>query len=38
MIERFRSYQVARFSLMLTNLAAVLFVAWIKMSTTDLVF
>jgi signal transduction histidine kinase len=37
MIERFRFYQLARFGLMLTNLAAVVFVAWIKMSTTELV-
>lgn len=37
MIEKFRFYQLARFGLMLTNLAAVAFVAWIKVSTTDLV-
>ncbi len=37
MMERFRTYQLARFALVLVNLATVIFVAWILVSTTDLV-
>ncbi|GAB1482353.1 sensor histidine kinase [Treponema sp.] len=37
MIERLRSYHIARFALILVNFATVLFVAWIVLATTDLV-
>ncbi|OHE75816.1 MAG: hypothetical protein A2413_11315 [Treponema sp. RIFOXYC1_FULL_61_9] len=37
MMERFRTYQIARYALILVNLATVAFVAWILVSTTDLV-
>jgi signal transduction histidine kinase len=37
MIERFKSFQIARFGLILTGLVLVVFVAWIVGSTTDLV-
>lgn len=37
MTERLRSYHLARFALVLVNLATILFVAWIIASTTKLV-
>jgi len=36
-MERFRSYHLARYALVIVNLATVVFVAWILVSTTDLV-